>query len=214
MTLLKLNFKLNKDELRLITNLSSDAELEQFLIEKLDLSSEDLSSVSLKHGLICRVNLSLADFKKSYFKQIVFEADDFSSAKLNDLGAEEAQFLDCRMTGLISSDTNFKQVIFKNCKLDFANFRMSNLQKVIFEDCDLSEADFYNAKLKSVNFLNCQLENTDFSQAELDDVDLSESGSLIKLKGLDYLKGAIINDNQLIEIAPALARQIGIEIRD
>lgn len=208
------SLKIDRALLSSISNLSSDDELEWFLLDKLSLSSADLSSISLKCGVISHSNLSLVDFKKSYFKQVIFEVDDLNSAKFSDLETRECQFSDCRATGIIASDSKFKLTIFKNCKLDLTNFRMSEFQKVIFEDCDLSEADFYSAKLKSVQFINCRLEQTDFSRAELNQVDLSQSGSLIKLKGLDYLRGAIISQTQLTQLAPALATNLGIKVED
>lgn len=62
-----------------------------------------------------------------------------------------------------------------------------------FHNCDLSEAQFYEAKLN----------NVDFSGARLDG---------IKIGALD-LKGAIIYQQQAIEMAEQLANLLGLIVR-
>jgi uncharacterized protein YjbI with pentapeptide repeats len=117
------------------------------------------------------------------------------------------------MTGWDVSRGAIKDVHFLNCKIDIANFRFAKMQRVRFEDCVLVGADFAAAHLTDVSFERCILERTDFSQSHLKQVDFRTS-DMRGLSGWQYLKGAIIDNTQLLEAAPYLAQEIGIIVED
>jgi uncharacterized protein YjbI with pentapeptide repeats len=104
-------------------------------------------------------------------------------------------------------------VIFAECKLDSWNFRGTTLTDVTFENCLLRDADFGGATLKRVRFPGCTLTRADFSRVTLNRADL-RGAELDIIAGYESLRGAIMTTAQLISIAPVLARQIGIDIKD
>jgi uncharacterized protein YjbI with pentapeptide repeats len=73
--------------------------------------------------------------------------------------------------------------------------------------------DFYHATLKNVTFVGCDIENVEFSGSILTHVDLTAS-RIVSLRGLRGLKGAWISAEQLVQLAPALAQEIGVIIKD
>jgi uncharacterized protein YjbI with pentapeptide repeats len=89
---------------------------------------------------------------------------------------------------------------------------MGDLRRVKFIDCTFTEADFLGATLHDVTFESCMLEKTIFEQVKCKQVDLRGS-QLMEIKGWRSLKGATIDDLQLVTVAPYLANELGLLIR-
>ena len=68
------------------------------------------------------------------------------------------------------------------------------------------------ATLRSVRFSDCSINELNVTEARLTKVDLS-GARLRSLIGVDNLRGAIINRGQLLDLAPQLAAQLGVEVR-
>jgi hypothetical protein len=92
---------------------------------------------------------------------------------------------------------------------------------VVFEDCVLRDVDFGSATLTRVRFTGSQLSNVDLSRVTCKDVDLrgarlgSADGPVPGIKaGYDALAGVRIDHLQLMTLAPELARQLGLIVKD
>lgn len=162
-----------------------------------------------------------------------FVKADFSNAQLEGLGFENVVANDCMMltanfgeaswhtTEVINSrcsgvqlhEATLKNVTFRGCKLDMANFRQAKLTNVVFDGCVVTDMDFGSAELKNVEFIDCDIDGIDFTHATLRSVDFRES-RLVKVKRPSDLKGAIITSQQLIYLAPQLAHEAGIKVED
>lgn len=125
----------------------------------------------------------------------------------------DATFVGCSGAGIQAFDSSFQRVGFADCKLDSWNFRGATLTDVTFDHCLLRDTDFGGATLKRVTFAGCTLTRADFSRATLTKADL-RGAELDITAGYESLRGAIMTTAQLISIAPALAQQIGITIKD
>ena len=140
-----------------------------------------------------------------------FESCSLITSDCSDSNWHSSELINCRASGLQLQSSIQKNVHFKNCKLDLANMRFAKLTNVTFESCVVTGMDFYNAALKDVTFLDCVIEDIEFSGAKLHNVDISPS-HIVSLKGIHYLKGAVINNEQLIYLAPLFAQEIGITV--
>jgi uncharacterized protein YjbI with pentapeptide repeats len=109
-------------------------------------------------------------------------------------------------------NSSFKNVQFTGCKLDIVNFRFTTMENIIFEECMLDDADFYGATLKAVTFRNCTISKITFAAAEMRAVDLSES-TIQSIQGIDSLKGTTLSYDQLVQLAPYFAAELGITIK-
>jgi uncharacterized protein YjbI with pentapeptide repeats len=103
-------------------------------------------------------------------------------------------------------------VRFHGTKLDYLNLSGAQLDDVVFEGCELGAVDARGATLGSVRFEDCSITELNVTEARLAKVDLS-GARLSSLIGVDNLRGAIINHGQLLDLAPQLAAQLGIEVR-
>jgi uncharacterized protein YjbI with pentapeptide repeats len=71
--------------------------------------------------------------------------------------------------------------------------------------------DFGAARLHTVSFVDCGVQELNVSEATLVKVDLS--GARLKtLIGIENLRGAIISHEQLLDLAPLLAAQLGVTV--
>ena len=130
----------------------------------------------------------------------------------------EIEWLDCAVSGARLGavqlyGAELRRVRFEGGKIEFLNLRGATLREVQFVDCLLTEPDFGAATLEKVGFEGCRLVSPDFSQATMKDVDLS-AADLVAPRGLTSLAGATISRLQLLDLAPALADQLGIRVAD
>jgi uncharacterized protein YjbI with pentapeptide repeats len=188
---------------------------------------------SLEDVCVCSTSLARTDaglgrFERVYLKDVDLGESKLRSVELIDVTAEgidaancdwggarlkRAVFSDARLTGVNLAEAQIEEVSFRGCKLDYANFRHSTIKHVSFEDCVLARADFQGANLDSTRFSGCDLLEADFSKARLERVDLR--GSELALAGSVLgLRGAIIEPLQLMELARALAQELGITVED
>lgn len=184
-------------------------------------------------GEVLTGDLSGQDAGNARFLDCTFQGCD-----LSELRAPRARFSDTRLyavrgTGADLSDTawmdcavqgarlgavqlygsELRRVRFEGCKIDFLNLRGARLRDVQFVDCQLGEPDFADAVLTTVSFEGTRLVTPDFSRAKLTGVDLS-AADLVAPRGLAGLSGATISRLQLLDLAPALAAELGLSVRD
>ena len=96
--------------------------------------------------------------------------------------------------------------------LGFLNLAGAHLQDVTFDGCEIGSLDVRGADLRSVAFEDCRVDELDVAGATLSKVNLS-GARLRTLVGVESLRGAIISHDQLIDLAPLLAAQVGLEVR-
>ena len=173
-------------------------------------------------------NADLSRFVECAFSDVTLDDVALRKARLSDLWLRDVRllsadlagsswldstFIACSGAGIQAFDGSFQRVVFSECKLDSWNFRGATLRGVTFDRCLLRDTDFGGANLKQVKFPGCTLTRTDFSRVTLDTVDL-RGAELDITAGYESLRGAIMNTAQLMSIAPVLARQIGIVVKD
>jgi uncharacterized protein YjbI with pentapeptide repeats len=133
------------------------------------------------------------------------------------LDVAESVWRDSLVTGgrlgvLTAPRAKWSRVRVRGAKLDFVNLRGSQLQDVVFESCVIAEIDFADARLTGVSFLDCKVDDLNVQGGALSRVDLS-GATLQTVRGLGGLRGAIVSQDQLLDLAPLLAAHLGLEVR-
>lgn len=133
------------------------------------------------------------------------------------LDLTESVWRDSLVTGgrlgvLTAPAVKWARVRVRGAKLDFVNLRSAQLQDVVFESCAIAEIDFVDAQLTRVEFLDCMVDDLNLGGATLSRVDLS-GATLRTLRGLGSLRGAVVSQDQLLDLAPLLAAHLGLEVR-
>ena len=167
-----------------------------------------------------------------------FSECEFSSVSMTDTGLRGSRFLECRSAGLYAPvfrapRSTFRDVVLEGSrlgsaelydngwhsvhvdggKLDFVNLRSSRLTDVLFTGCIIEELDLDGVQATRVAFRDCRIGSLNLSGAVLQDVDLrtSDFRSITHLPGL---RGATVDEHQLLLLAPLLAANLGLRVAD
>jgi uncharacterized protein YjbI with pentapeptide repeats len=184
-------------------------------------------------GEVLTGDLSGQSAPQARFLECTFQRCDLSEVKLQgarfgDTGVyavhgagvdlAESTWLDCvvqgaRLGAVQLYGAELRRVRFEGCKIEFLNLRGATLVDCQFVDCQLVEPDLSEATLTQVSFEGTRLVSPELGRATLRKVDLS-AAELLGPRGLTGLRGATISAAQLIDLAPALAAELGIVVSD
>jgi uncharacterized protein YjbI with pentapeptide repeats len=130
----------------------------------------------------------------------------------------DSTWRDSRMTGgrlgaAMLTGADWNGVRIRGSRLGFVDLAGAVLEDVVFEGCAIGSMDVRSARLRSVAFVDCTVDELDVAGATLSKVDLSRA-ALRSLVGVQSLRGAIVSHAQLLDLAPLLAAQLGLAVRD
>lgn len=186
--------------------------LENSLVNHGTLVNSHLKDCLIDGSHLRKTDLSNTKIDTFSMSNCIIDDCTFIASQFPDSSWHMTEMTNSRCSGIQLSTSTIRNVRFKHCKLDLANFRFAKLSNVIFEECVVEEMDFYGASLKNVSFIDCELDKVEFSTASLQQVDLTEA-RIVSLRGIPSLKGAIITNEQLIYLAPYFAAEFGIKIQ-
>ena len=177
------------------------------------------------------------DFSHQDASDVRFLECRLERCRLEGLSARRARVVDCLFSEVHGADVDFSSSIWRDCqitggrlgamtlpgaawtrirlrgiKLGFVNFAAARLEDVVFEECEIGGFDAQAAQLRSVAFIGCTVQELNVAEAKLSKVNLS-GARLATLVGVEHLRGAIISHDQMIDLAPLMAAQLGVEVR-
>ena len=120
---------------------------------------------------------------------------------------------DSRFTGAEFAESCFEDCTFKNVVFNAAGFRFAIFKRVVFDGCVLRATDFGSASLTNVRFVGCNFEDAIFASAKCQNVDITTE-DITGVKGVLGLKGCLISQVQLGQLAPLLAAELGFHVVD
>ncbi|MFF7545375.1 pentapeptide repeat-containing protein [Streptomyces canus] len=162
---------------------------------------------ALRSCALDETRLHHARFLDSVLTGIRGVGTDLAESTLRDV-----ELIDARLGGVQLHGAALERVVIRGGKIDYLNLRTAVLKDVVFESCVLVEPDFGGARLERVEFVDCTLKGADLTAATLKDVDLRGAAVLEIARGIDRLAGAVISPSQLLDLAPALAAEVGIRV--
>ncbi|MFL6098667.1 MAG: pentapeptide repeat-containing protein [Actinomycetales bacterium] len=109
-------------------------------------------------------------------------------------------------------DGEWASVLVTGCRLGYLNFRHSTLTDVELNGCRISELDLSGATATQVRFVDCDVETLTIGGARLKDVDL-RGARISAISGISAMSGTVIDETQLVELAPLLAAEAGISVQ-
>lgn len=160
------------------------------------------------------VNLNQGRYRRARFNDVWMHTVRVVGADLAETNWLDSTVVSSMLAGAQMFSSELRRVVFSGCKFNTVNLRGTELHDVRFEDCVLTGVDFAEAKLTNVEFPGSTLENLHLDKATLQKVDLRAAPVIELASGYEALRGAIIGNSQLIQLAPALAHTMGITVRD
>lgn len=169
---------------------------------------DEFSELEVKKEDYSGQNLSRMRVSSSQFAHTVFANTDLSYGILY-----SDTFNECNLTGTQFIKNTLEEVVFRDCKVELSSFMFSRLKNVTFKQCTFNEVDLRDTELENVSFDDCVLEEVDFNGAKVTKrLDIASS-KLISLKGLIRLKGLVIDEEQLLALAPFMASELGFVVK-
>ncbi len=177
-------------------------------VDALDLESADLALCRVDGVRAAEVSLRYATVAESAWSGWDVPILRTARASWRDLE------IDGTRSGSVEAyESTWKGVHFVNCRLGFVNLRGAHLQDVAFTDCTIDELDLGQAKLTRFAAPGSRISQLIVEQSTLQHVDL-RGADLDGLAGISALRGATISSVQLQQLAPLLAADRGITVRD
>ncbi|MEV7190767.1 pentapeptide repeat-containing protein [Streptomyces sp. NPDC093510] len=192
--------------------LEPDGDYDGVEFRDLDLGGQDGAGALFMDSAVvgCAVGetrLARARFVDSVLTELRGVGTDLAEASLRDV-----EVVDARLGGVQLHGGVLERVVVRGGKIDYLNLRKARLRDVIFEECVLVEPDFGAASLERVEFRGCVVRGVDFTGVRMTDVDLRGVGELEVARGIECLAGAVISPEQLFDLAPAFAAQVGVRV--
>jgi uncharacterized protein YjbI with pentapeptide repeats len=131
-------------------------------------------AASIEGCIFRSVTLSDSRAQRLHMRDARIENSDLANVNLTGSSLERVEIIATRLTGATWSESQFKSLLFRECKLDLALFRMAHLENCEFHNCILVDADFYSADLSGAIFRKCDLSRVDFSHAKLTGADIRD----------------------------------------
>lgn len=196
-----------------------DIEPEEF-IEGMEFTDLDVAEVDATHAtfLDCRwSNVNFGDAEAP----IDLTGARISGTEITDCRADtwtmprgnlqHTEITGTRIGAGVVYDSVWDKVLFTNCRISYLNLREAKLTDVEFRDCKIDEIDLDRAKVSRVAFPESTVGAFQCEGATLGNVDL-RGLQPHKISGVHSLRGATIDDAQLVLFAELFARELGITV--
>jgi len=180
-------------------------------LSHVDLGGHRAGYVSFEACRFDHVSMRDSEFPGMSLLDVRMEECDLANLGVYKGQLQRVEVVASRMVGLKAAEAEFQDMLFKECKGEFALFRSATFKSVRFEGCDLTEADFGGADLSGVIFAGCKLDRCEMAGAKLMGADFRGS-SIEGLKvGLEELRGAIVDPSQAVEFVRLLGLVVKAE---
>jgi len=177
----------------------------------LDLAGQDAPDSRFLECRLQRCGLDGASLRRARIAESLISDIHAATVDFADSTWRDSQVSGGRLGAVTLVGATWTDIRVRGSHFGFINLAGAHLQDVIFEGCEVGSLDVRGAELRSVTFEDCRVDELDVAGATLSKVDLS-GAALRTLVGVESLRGAIISHQQLVDLAPLLAAQIGIDV--
>ena len=180
----------------LIGSAASDlrgASLVECVWEDASLTEGDLSGLTVAESRLSRLNIPHLQAPRSGWRDVLLEDSRIGVAELY--------------------EAVFSGVKISSGKLDLINLRGAELRDVLIEGCTLGELDLTQGSAQRVALRGTRVETLVLTGLRVQHLDLT-GAEIGRIVGVEGLRGAVVSSQQLMELAPALADHLGLEISD
>jgi uncharacterized protein YjbI with pentapeptide repeats len=181
--------------------------------DQLDLASPDASGSRFLDCAFTRVSVEEGKLRRAQFTDVWLRDVRLISTTLAESTWAGAAIIGSVAAGVEAFGAQLRRVSLRGCKLDSVNFRDAVLVDVTFDNCVLRDVDFSGAVLTRTAFPHSKLTTTNLTRVTLDQLDLRGAELGITIDPT-CLRGAIVTTAQLADMAPLLAKSIGLIVAD
>jgi uncharacterized protein YjbI with pentapeptide repeats len=179
----------------------------------LDFAGADAPDTRFLECRLLRCGLDGASLRRSRIAESLLSEVHGATVDFADSTWRDSQVVGGRLGAVTMVGATLTGIRVRGSHIGFLNLAGAHLQDVTFEGCEIGSLDTRTAELQSVAFVDCHVDELNVAGATMSKVDLS-GARLHTLVGVESLRGAIISREQLVDLAPLLAAQVGLEVRD
>ena len=189
--------------------------LEGMEFTELDLAEVDSAQATYLDCSLSRVNFGAAE------KPVNLTGARFSGTKIEDCRADtwtmprgslmHSEISGTRIGAGVAHDSVWEKVVVNNCRISYLNLRSAKLTDVEFRDCVIDEIDIDRAKASRVSFPGSTVGVLQCEGSTMGNVDL-RGLQPHKISGVHSLRGATIDEMQLMLFAELFASELGITV--
>ncbi|MFI8411170.1 pentapeptide repeat-containing protein [Paeniglutamicibacter gangotriensis] len=194
-----------------LTGLEADGRAERLLFVSDDAAGVDLEDAVFTECHFRAVSLQGAPMTRVTFGDCLIEEVNAPVLEAPDSGWWNTAVIGGRIGSAELYGATFRSVRFERAKLGYLNLRRAKIKDVEFRDVHIEELDAGGANLERVSFIDCTIDTLALNGAKLKDVDL-RGARLRTLSGISALKGATVSFEQLLDLAPILANELGLRV--
>lgn len=176
-----------------------------------DLSYRDLSGTVFLECEFLRPVADGTEFRGARFSETRIDGMTAPVFRTDRASFRDVVVANSRLGVVEASNAHIQSTLFDSCKLDFLNLRAAELTNVVFRNCRIGEVDFNGAAASRVAFEGCVIDTVSLGQTRLENVDL-RGADIDIINGLEGARGVTLSRPQVILLAEAFARHLGIAV--
>ncbi len=189
--------------------LEPDGDYEALAFDDLDLSGQDGAHARFIDCVLRRCGLDGTGLDHAQLLDTSLREIHAGTLDLADATWRDVDVADCRLGAVQAYGGRLTRVTVRGGKIDYLNLREAHLTDVRFAGCVIGDLDLIGVHATRLVLEDSRIGRLDLTHAVLTDVDL-RTADLSRLDGLAGLAGATISQEQLLELAPALAAHLRI----
>ena len=204
---------------RLTPGFLGDIVPEEFL-EGMDFADLDLTEIDSTQATFLDCALTRVNFGEAE-APVDLTGVRFTGTRVEDCRADtwamprgnlnHTEITGTRIGAGVVHDSVWERVLFENCRISYLNLRGAKLADVEVRDCVIDEIDIDRAKASRVSFPDSTVGVLQCEEATLGNVDL-RGLQPHKISGVHSLRGATIDEMQLMLFAELFARELGVTV--
>jgi uncharacterized protein YjbI with pentapeptide repeats len=176
-----------------------------------DLAGVDLHAIQLDDCEWRDVVLDDTDLTGSRLRGVLIERAHAATFRARRSVWRDVRLDTARLGSAEMWESDWAAVEIRGGKLDYLNLRSAKLVDVTFGGCVIGDLDLEGCTVERMRFTDCSIRRLSVRQARLSGVDL-RGAEFSALEGIEGLRGALVSQAQLLDMAPLLAEQAGIEV--
>ncbi|CAN5282120.1 pentapeptide repeat-containing protein [soil metagenome] len=176
----------------------------------------DFTGLSLSTVTYCEVELSATVMDQTTLTACRFIDVRLVDSDILSISAPHSTWRDCEVVGgrigvASLTDATLSSVVFTGLRIGYLSLRGSKVTDIEFRACVIDELDLGSAEVQRASFPRTRIGELHLHEVRLKHVDLRQAEvSLVVSPG--GLRGAVITGEQLRDLAPVLAAEIGIVV--
>ncbi|SDY99721.1 Uncharacterized protein YjbI, contains pentapeptide repeats [Micromonospora pattaloongensis] len=169
---------------------------------------------SLSRSQVERVDLAETHWRGVALYGCRLERVNLTGATLTGVTMERCHLVDCQLTAVQLAGTALKNVILEDCRLDHATVLHARITgPTALTQCDLSYSLLIQSRLTGLVARSCRLTGLELDDCDITGADLRGNDLRPVARGLLSLRGAVVEQSQIGDLAALAVRELQLRVR-